>query len=183
MSFTIWLTGVPAVGKTTIGKILADNLRDNNEQHCVFLDADEVRKTYWPKLGLTPASRVLNFDGITSLASVCLRRNSNVVIACIAPFADDRNRCLKQLQMQGPAFLVYLHAPLLVLRDRDPKGLYRKQSEGIITGLTGVDGRYDIPKSDEVLASYDTNLAASPEMIVENIIHRVAETMYVGVVK
>lgn len=51
----------------------------------------------------------------------------------------------------GRFFEVHVATPVEVCYRRDVKGLYRKQREGRITGLTGVDDPYEPPLNPELV--------------------------------
>jgi len=51
---TVWLTGLPAAGKSTIARAVAALLPDDVE----ILDGDELRATLSSDLGFSPAARV-----------------------------------------------------------------------------------------------------------------------------
>jgi adenylylsulfate kinase-like enzyme len=164
MKRAIWVTGVPSAGKTTIGGSLATALRRELDEPCTFVDADVIRRQFWPHLGLSVDDRVVNVTGLAELAGVLIRAGNHVVVACIAPDREVRNRALGLIRVAAQdvaVHQVHLTAPLDVLKARDVKGLYRAYEEGRITGLTGLDAPYDAPAGHEALTVDTSRLAVA----------------------
>lgn len=154
MRKAVWITGVPATGKTALGTALTAALRKELQSPCAFVDANMIREKFWPHLGFTNEERVVNVTGMSELGGVFLRTGSDVVVACIAPDRQVRNRALGLLRVAAQHVSVYqvcLTAPLRVLRERDDKGLYQAYEEGELVGLTGLDAPYEEPLPEEAL--------------------------------
>jgi adenylylsulfate kinase-like enzyme len=154
MRRAIWITGVPASGKSVLGTQLVTTMKRELGTPCGLIDANVVRKQFWPHIGLSPEDRVVNVHGMAGLAGVLLRAGSDVVIACIAPDRKIRNQALGLIRVAAQHVAVYqvhVMAPLDLLKARDDKGLYRAFEEGKLTGLTGVDAPYEPPTPEEAL--------------------------------
>jgi adenylylsulfate kinase len=159
MASIVFLTGVPASGKTTIAKELYKLTQEAHElcnfPECVVLDGDMLR-TFWTDLSMSPEDRETNVLRVANIAAVLCRQlyDALIVIAMIAPNEEVREKAYDILADTGnPEGMieVHLHAPLEVRLDRDPKGLYEKALKGEIKDLTGFDAPYDIP-SDPCLS-------------------------------
>ncbi|MEO7262144.1 MAG: adenylyl-sulfate kinase [Jatrophihabitantaceae bacterium] len=147
---TLWFTGLPSAGKTTLATALAARLRAAG--HPVeILDGDAVRPVLSPELGYSRADRDANVARIGWVAAL-LARHRVLVLACVvSPFAQARDGVRGRHQADTTAFLeIHVATPVEVCVDRDVKGLYAKQRSGAIDGLTGVDGEYE-PPSDPAL--------------------------------
>ena len=143
---TIWLTGLPSSGKSTLVTRLAAQLRANGRDVEVF-DGDEVRRHLTAGLGFSRQDRELNVTRIGYVAELLARRGVLVLVASIAPYDDARFKVRKQHEDTGTRYAeVYVAAPVDVCRQRDVKGLYAKQAAGEISGLTGVDDPYEEPQ-------------------------------------
>jgi adenylylsulfate kinase-like enzyme len=154
MKRAVWITGVPAAGKSALGQELVTVMKREFAEPCAFVDANVIRAQFWPYLGLSPEDRVVNVKGMAELAGVFIRAGSSVVVSCIAPEREARNRALGLVRVAAQEVAVhqvYVSAPLDVLKARDQKGLYKAQAEGKLAGLTGVDAPYEPPSPDEAL--------------------------------
>jgi adenylylsulfate kinase len=147
---TVWLTGLPSAGKTTIAYELADRLRE--EGHLVeVLDGDEIREFISAGLGFSRADRHTNVQRIGFLAELLARNGVKALVPVIAPYADSRDAVRGRHQKSGAAYIeVHVATPVEVCSVRDVKGLYAKQAAGELTGLTGVDDPYEEPESPDL---------------------------------
>jgi adenylylsulfate kinase len=147
---TVWLTGLPSAGKTTIARALGDQL--TAEGHRVeVLDGDDLRTHLTGDLGFSREDRDTNVRRVGFLARLLARNGVTVLVGVIAPYANARAQVRAEHAADGAAFVeVYVATPLDVCADRDVKGLYAKQRAGQITGLTGVDDPYEIPQQPDL---------------------------------
>jgi adenylylsulfate kinase len=147
---TVWLTGLPSAGKTTIARALGDRL--SAEGHLVeVLDGDELRTHLTGDLGFSREDRDTNVRRVGFLARLLARNGVTVLVGVIAPYAAARAQLRADHAADGTAFVeVHVATPLDVCEVRDVKGLYAKQRSGELTGLTGVDAPYEIPKQPDL---------------------------------
>ncbi|MFF0425740.1 adenylyl-sulfate kinase [Streptomyces sp. NPDC004520] len=147
---TIWLTGLPSAGKTTIAYELAGRLRE--EGHAVeILDGDEIREFLSAGLGFSREDRHTNVQRIGFVAELLASHGVKVLVPVIAPYDDSREAVRKRHQAEGTAFVqVHVATPVEVCSVRDVKGLYAKQAAGEISGLTGVDDPYEAPENPDL---------------------------------
>ncbi|MFI8262040.1 adenylyl-sulfate kinase [Streptomyces sp. NPDC085665] len=143
---TVWLTGLPSAGKTTIAYALAERLRA--EGHRVeVLDGDEIREFLSAGLGFSREDRHTNVQRIGFVAELLASNGVKALVPVIAPFADSREAVRKRHAAEGTPYLeVHVATPVEVCSVRDVKGLYAKQAAGEISGLTGVDDPYEAPE-------------------------------------
>ncbi|WP_139275570.1 adenylyl-sulfate kinase, partial [Mangrovactinospora gilvigrisea] len=86
---TVWLTGLPSAGKSTIARAVAERLR--REGHRVeVLDGDEVRAFLSAGLGFSRSDRDTNVRRIGYIAELLARNGVKVLAPVIAPFAEAR---------------------------------------------------------------------------------------------
>ena len=64
-------------------------------------------------------------------------------------------------------FEVYLKVPIKELARRDPKGIYKKYSEGKIKNVAGLDLKIDEPKNPHYLVNFNPKL--TPKEVATNI--------------
>jgi adenylylsulfate kinase len=147
---TVWLTGLPSAGKTTIAYELAGRLRE--EGHRVeVLDGDEIREFISAGLGFSRADRHTNVQRIGFLAELLARNGVKALVPVIAPYADSRAAVRERHAKGGTRYLeVHVATPVEVCSERDVKGLYAKQAAGELTGLTGVDDPYEVPEAPDL---------------------------------
>ncbi|MFE9681173.1 adenylyl-sulfate kinase [Streptomyces sp. NPDC006285] len=147
---TVWLTGLPSAGKTTIAYELATRLRE--EGHRVeVLDGDEIRTFLTAGLGFSREDRHTNVQRIGFVADLLSRNGVKTLVPVIAPYADSREAVRERHQKSGTAYVeVHVATPVEVCSERDVKGLYAKQAAGEISGLTGVDDPYEEPESPDL---------------------------------
>jgi len=147
---TVWLTGLPSAGKTTIALALAERLRADGRRVEV-LDGDEIRTFLSAGLGFTREDRHTNVQRIGFVAELLASHGVIVLAPVIAPYAASRAEVASRHAAQGTAYLeVHVATPVDVCSERDVKGLYAKQAAGEISGLTGVDDPYEPPASPDL---------------------------------
>jgi adenylylsulfate kinase len=147
---TVWFTGLPSAGKTTIANAVATRLRADHIA-VEILDGDVVRPVLSAELGYSRADRDTNVARIGWVAQR-LADHGVVVLACVvSPFAAARNGVRNDHDGAGvPFYEVHVATPLDVCTARDVKGLYARQRAGTMTGLTGVDGDYEAPTDPDL---------------------------------
>ncbi|OEU86184.1 adenylylsulfate kinase [Streptomyces abyssalis] len=147
---TVWLTGLPSAGKTTIATALAEQLAARGRRVEV-LDGDEIRTFLSAGLGFSRADRDLNVQRIGFVAELLASHGVTVLVPVIAPYADSRAAVRKRHQAAGTGYLeVHVATPVEVCSQRDVKGLYARQASGEISGLTGVDDPYEAPEEPDL---------------------------------
>ncbi len=145
---TVWLTGLPSAGKTTIAHALEKRLLA--EGHRVeVLDGDVLRTHLTRGLGFSRADREENVRRIGFVAHLLARNGVVVLCAVISPHRDVRDEVRA---LHGDRFCeVYVATPVEVCAGRDVKGLYARHQAGTLTGLTGRDDPYEPPLAPEVI--------------------------------
>lgn len=163
---TVWLTGLPSAGKTTIAGIVADQLRAAGEKTVEVLDGDVVRTHLSKGLGFSKEDRDENIRRIGFVASMLARNGVTVLVAVISPYREARDDA-RAMHAPGTFLEVHVATPVEVCAERDVKGLYQKQREGLLRGLTGVDDPYEEPRYPElVLQTEDETPERSAERVL-----------------
>ncbi|MFF8955191.1 adenylyl-sulfate kinase [Streptomyces sp. NPDC014894] len=170
---TIWLTGLPSSGKSTIARALAVALRAENHQ-VEILDGDEIRRFLSAGLGFSRADRHTNVQRVGLVAEVLARNGVKSIVPVIAPYADSRQAVRDRHERSGTPFLeVHVAAPVEVCAVRDVKGLFARQAAGEISGLTGVDDPYEVPEAPELrIESHHRTVEQSVEAVRELLVER-----------
>jgi adenylylsulfate kinase len=147
---TMWLTGLPSAGKSTLANALASRLRDEGRRVEV-LDGDTVRGWLSADLGYSKRDRDANVLRIGNVAQLLARNDVIVLAAVVAPYAATRDAVRANHEAAGIEYLeVHVAAPVKVCIERDVKGLYARQRAGEISGLTGIDDPYEAPESPTI---------------------------------
>jgi len=159
----IWFTGMSGVGKSTISAILKSELNRKNCCSCV-LDGDVLRQGLNKNLGFSSADRSESVRRAGEVARLLIDTGAVVIGALISPFEDDRQKIKKIFG--GNRFIeVYLYAPMEVLINRDPKGLYRKARAGLIKNFTGIGSDYETPSNPDLV--FDTSITTAENIAAE----------------
>jgi adenylyl-sulfate kinase len=145
--FTLWFTGLSGAGKTTISKLVEDQLRERGSRVEV-LDGDVVRENLSKGLGFSKEDRDTNIRRIAFVADLLSRNGVPVITAAISPYRELRDEARG---LMGDRFIeVFVKASVEVCAERDVKGLYEKAFKGEIKEFTGVSDPYEPPLSPEI---------------------------------
>lgn len=148
---TVWLTGLPSAGKSTVAHGLADRLAADAVPVQV-LDGDQVRPHLSGGLGFSREDRDTNVRRIGWVAGLLARHGVTVLVPVIAPYAATREAVRRQHERDGLPYLeVHVATSLAAARRRDVKGLYALAAAGELHGLTGVDDPYEPPVVPDVV--------------------------------
>jgi adenylyl-sulfate kinase len=172
MGFTVWFTGLPSSGKSTLARMLEQVLVERG-QRVEVLDGDEVRLRLSRGLGFSKEDRDENIRRINYVAKL-ITRCSGVAITCaISPYRALRDEARQEI---GRFIEVYVKCSLDVCIDRDVKGLYAKALRGEIPAFTGISDPYEAPLAPEVVVETDRE---SPEESLAKILGRLEALGYV----
>jgi adenylyl-sulfate kinase len=147
--FVLWLTGLSASGKTTVGALVARELEERGLTVDV-LDGDVVRTHLSKGLGFSKEDRDTNIERIGWVASRLARSGAAVIVSAISPYAETRRRARALVEEHAPFVEVHVATSLEVCASRDPKGLYAKARAGEIEHFTGVSDPYEEPAAPEL---------------------------------
>jgi bifunctional enzyme CysN/CysC len=144
----LWLTGLPAAGKSTIANALERRLFATG-RHTYLLDGDDVRLGLNKDLGFSEADRIENIRRVSEVARLLVDAGLIVIVSFISPHRAQRDHA-RALFEPGEFLEIFVDAPLEECERRDPKGLYAKARRGELTNFTGIDSPYESPVSPEV---------------------------------
>ena len=145
----IWLTGLAASGKTTIGRHLFGMWRAR-AANTVIVDGDDIRKILRLDKGdeaFTVKGRRAVAERICDLCAWLDRQDINVV-CCTISFFDDLQR--RNRETLSRYFEVFIAAPMDVLYRRDTKNLYAPALRGETRNVIGVDIPFTPPASPDL---------------------------------
>lgn len=153
----IWITGLSAAGKTTLGALTVSALRERGYPS-VLMDGDDLRKALSSTTDHSLQGRLELALKYSQLAALLANQGIHVVVSTVALFhvVHDWNR--KNL----PAYFeVYLKVPISELRRRDPKGIYARFDRGELKNVAGLDVLIEEPLHPDLVL--DHNLGLGPE--------------------
>ncbi len=154
----IWLTGLPAAGKSTLAMLAEQKLFERGFQTYV-LDGDNIRAGLGSDLGFAHADRSENIRRVGEVAALFADAGTIAIAAFISPYRADRDRARRAA---GTAFHeVYVKADASVCEARDPKGHYRQARAGTLKDFTGITGDYEPPPHPDLVI--DTSVISPPD--------------------
>jgi adenylylsulfate kinase len=147
-ALTIWLTGLPCSGKTTLATLLAQSLCERGVSRLEVLDGDVVRTHLSKGLGFSRMDRDTNILRIGWVCQVLARHGVTTIVAAVSPYRESRNLVRAMIEKIGGAgaFLeVWVRCSIDECIRRDVKGMYAKALRGEIQQFTGVSDPYEEP--------------------------------------
>jgi adenylyl-sulfate kinase len=170
--FTLWFTGLPCSGKTTVADIVAEKLKAKGMM-IERLDGDIVRRGLTRDLGFSKEDRDMNIERVTFVAKLLSRNGVGVIATFVSPYREARGK----IRDETTNFVeVFTKCPVEECARRDVKGMYKKAYAGEIKNFTGVDDPYEEPESPEIIINTHEE---SEEESVDVIIGKLAEMGFV----
>ena len=165
---TIWLTGLPCSGKTTLSALLKQKIENAGKAYRVaLLDGDDVRKGLNTDLGFTPEARKENLRRVANVAKL-FNEKGNLVIASFVSPTNDLRKQIKEIIGSERFKLIYLKCPVEVCEQRDIKGMYAKARRGEIPEFTGISAPFEDPiDADLVIDTSKDDAEACVNNIIE----------------
>jgi adenylyl-sulfate kinase len=160
---TVWFTGLPASGKSTIAAAV-EGLLLSVGRPAYVLDGDNLRHGLCGDLGFSRVDRAENVRRVAHVAHLLADAGVVALVSLVSPYASDRALARAMHASDGVLFLeVYVSTPLETCEQRDPKGLYARCRSGSLRGLTGIDDPYEVPEAPDltVTATQSVDSAAA----------------------
>lgn len=152
----VWITGLPASGKSTLAERFAGALRAKGRA-CAVLDGDAVREALGRPAGAGEAERDAFYAALARLGALLARQGLVAIVAATAPRRAHRDGARRL----APRFVeVFVDASPDVCAERDPKGLWAAARRGELAGLPGAGVTYEPPDAPDVIASGGCDEAA-----------------------
>jgi len=156
----IWITGLSGAGKTTIGRLVYNQLKSEHS-NTAFLDGDEVRDIFQFNRLENPYSLEARRKIGIQYHHMCRwldRQDINVVCCTICSFPEIR--ALNREHFSN-YLEVFIDVPLDLLIKRDSKDLYQAAIRGERKDVVGIDLPYDRPDSPDLVID-NSSYAVSP---------------------
>ncbi|MFH1045359.1 MAG: adenylyl-sulfate kinase [Candidatus Omnitrophota bacterium] len=163
---TLWLTGLPCAGKTTLAKRLKEEL-DNRGYKTVHLDADDIRNKLNADLGFSPEDRKENLRRVAHISKL-FNENGNFVVTSFVSPTNEYRKMAKEII--GNFKLVFVKCSVKTCEERDIKGMYKKARSGEIKDFTGVSAPFEEPvDADVVVDSQENSIEDCVKKILDSI--------------
>jgi adenylyl-sulfate kinase len=147
---TLWFTGLPASGKSTVAVAVEERLLASGRP-AYLLDGDNLRHGLNGNLGFEPGDRKENIRRTAHVARLFADAGVVALVSLVSPYREDRELARSLHADDGLPFLeVWVSTPAEECARRDPKGLYARARRGEIEGLTGVDAPYEEPEHPDL---------------------------------
>lgn len=163
---TVWLTGLPSSGKSTLGAALEERLVLAG-RFAYLLDGDNLRHGICGDLGFDETDRARNILRVGEMARLFADAGAVAIVALVSPLAVARDEVRSQHVAAGLPFIeVFLDTPVAECASRDPKHLYARARAGELADFTGVDQAYERPAQPEVTVGAGTDLASAVDAVL-----------------
>ncbi len=170
--YTLWFTGLPSSGKSTLARMVATRLTHMGF-HTEVLDGDEVRLRLSKGLGFSKEDRDENIRRISYVANIITRCGGVAITCAISPYREIRDEARGEI---GRFVEIYVKCPIEECIKRDVKGLYKRAISGEIANFTGISDPYEEPLQPEI--TLETNIETMDES-VEKILGVLKELGYI----
>jgi adenylyl-sulfate kinase len=172
---TLWFTGLPGAGKTTIASAVEVRLTEAG-RWAYRLDGDNLRQGLCSDLGFSRLDRQTNVDRVGQIARLFADAGAVAIVALVSPYASCREKVRELHERDGLAFVeVFVNTPPWECARRDPKGLYARAHSGELTGLTGVDAPYEPPSAPELKLTPELDVQAASDAVLDALHERQRE--------
>jgi adenylylsulfate kinase len=144
--FGVWITGLPASGKSSVAGAFVKKLRELGIA-AVVLESDEMRAILTPEATYSPEERDKFYRALASIGEVITRNGIPVIFDATANRQAYRDHARSHIAKFAE---VYVRCPLEVCRQRDPKGIYRRAVADDTATVPGIQALYEPPAKAEV---------------------------------
>ena len=166
MSTVYWITGLSGAGKTTIGKLFYEKLKEKYP-NTVFLDGDTLRRVFGDDLGYTKEDRRKCAMRYSRLCAMLQEQDMNVICCTISMFDSVREWNRENIHSYKE---IYVKVSMETLHARDQKGLYSGVTEEKQKEVVGVHMEIEEPKCPDLILENDGERA--PGELAEELIQK-----------
>jgi adenylyl-sulfate kinase len=163
---TVWITGLPSSGKSTIGAAIEERLVEQG-RGAYLLDGDNLRCGICGDLGFSRDDREANVSRVGDLALLFADSGAVAIVALVSPHERMRTEVRERHERDElPFFEVFVDTPVSVCAERDPKGLYARALAGDLDGFTGVGDPYEPPRHPDLQLTPDVPIATAVDAVI-----------------
>ena len=156
-----WITGLSGAGKTTLGQMFYQHLRQQGQHNLVYLDGDTMREVFGNNHGHSPEERHQLAMSYARMCRMLTEQGIDVICATISMFDEVREWNRKNIHKYVE---IYLDVPIKVLQQRDQKQLYSRALRGEVSNVMGVDVPVAFPHSPDIVLENDNSLT-KPQLL------------------
>jgi adenylylsulfate kinase len=149
--FGLWITGLPASGKSTVTAALTKQLREAGMDVTV-LESDRMRMLFSDNPQYDERERELFYSSLAFIGEVLVEHGISVIFDATANRRSYRNRARKRISRFVE---VFVDCPPEVCARRDPKGIYRMAREGKASNVPGFQASYEPPENPDIVIHTD----------------------------
>lgn len=170
-AFAVWLTGLPASGKSTVAASLKAQLADRGVDVAV-LESDVLRQVLTPHPSYDEAERDAFYGQMVYIGTLLTQHGVPVIFDATA----NRRRFRDDARKQIPRFLeVYVECPVETCMARDPKGIYRKATANTANTVPGIQSSYEPPEKPDVIVRGN---GEAPSVAARSVMSKLTERGY-----
>ena len=155
-SWTVWITGLPGSGKSTIARRLHAKLNSRGVPNHI-LSTDDLRKAMTPNPTYSEEERERVYSTVVYIAKTLNENSVNVILDATGNLRKYRDLARRELQKMA---IVYARCPLevCIIRERKrrqshntPPVIYQKGLNGRSTTVPGLNVPYEEPLDAKVV--------------------------------
>jgi adenylylsulfate kinase len=167
-AFAVWLTGLPASGKSTIARALHLELCDRGID-AALLESDALRPVLTPDPDYSETGRDSFYRALGCIGAQLVAHGVPVIFDATA----NRRAYRMQARTAIERFIeVFVECPLDVCMARDPKGIYRSAHAGQATSVPGLQTSYERPEHPDLIVSGVDRPAEESARAIVNLLER-----------
>jgi adenylylsulfate kinase len=167
-AFAVWITGLPASGKSTIRRALTEQL-NALKIHVAVLESDQLRKILTPEPSYDDKERERFYSQMNYIGALLVQHGVPVIFDATANRRAWRNEARRNIAN----FLeVFVNSPIEVCMARDPKGIYRQGHDGQASSVPGLQAEYEPPLNPDLTVQGDNE---APESAARRVVAMLTE--------
>jgi adenylylsulfate kinase len=144
--FAVWITGMPASGKSSITRELVARLTGEGVSPAV-LESDAMRMILTPEPTYDLEERDRFYLQLAGIGVLLVRQGIPVIFDATANRREYRHYARTRI---ARFVEVFVKCTIDICRDRDPKGLYAQALRGTATTVPGLQAVYEAPLAPDV---------------------------------
>ena len=172
IAFAVWITGLPASGKSTIARSLIAKLKGRGVR-VALLESDALRCVLEDAPRYGEADRDAFYRAMVWIGKLLIDHGVSVVFDATANRRRYRERARKEISRY---LEVYVDCPLSVCIDRDPKGIYRSGIASDTDSVPGLGAAYEPPSDADVIVAGN---AETPDAAAGRILEALNDRGYI----